>query len=86
MDGAVSMVGRSRVMEQVANGWLEPARWRNKEDPMLDGSSKWMLKSPKIMTAWGWRGRQRVRLSVKSAMHEGCGPGRQRFPGNKDGC
>lgn len=48
---------------------------------MLNGPSKWMLKSPK---RWRWTARPRARALVKSAMNEGCGPGRQWVPCNKD--
>lgn len=43
-----------------------------------------MLKPPKIVTASGWRGSQKVRVLVKCAMNEGCNPGRQWVFCNKD--
>lgn len=38
----------------------------NREVPILDGSSKWILESPRMMTVWVLRGRQRVWVLVKS--------------------
>ena len=65
--------------------WLGLARWRNREVPTLNGSSNWTLKSPKMMTAQGWRASQKVTVLVKSAMNDGCYPGWQWVPCNKDG-
>lgn len=61
-----------------------PDKWRNREAPMLNGSSKWMLKPPKIVTALGWRASQKARVLVKCAMNEGCDPGGQWVLCNKD--
>lgn len=44
----------------------------NREATVLDGCSKWMLESPQMIPACGWRGRQRVRVLVDSVMNEGC--------------
>ena len=38
-----------------------------------------------MMTAQGWRASQKVRVLVKSAMNDGCYPGWQWVPCNKDG-
>lgn len=59
---------------------MEPARWKNREAPC------WMdLQNGHEVAQWGWRGSQRARGLVKSAVNEGCDPGGSGWPYHKDG-